>query len=107
MKIIKNVKRIDFDAIFNFATDKYGISWNDCNDIFFGNAFEYQAVTNYYRDDWKSYCSFYENIKNKASDYTVEEISKMNNYDKSYVITSAFLEENDILKNDLIQIDAR
>ena len=35
----------DFDAIFNFAYNKYGISWNEANDVFFGNAFDYGKMS--------------------------------------------------------------
>jgi hypothetical protein len=89
---MKTLKVFDFADIFKFAEDHYGISWNESNDVFFGNSLDYGKHTTVYPLDWTSYMNLSELAKNKASDYTKDEVKKMNNHDQSYVILSAYFE---------------
>ena len=96
----KKVIHIDFAFIFRFAEENYGICWNRANDIFFGNAFDYKKTYNYYIGDWAGYldASIKDDFvpKEKASDYTREEVEEMSDNDKSYIITDAFFEHHGI-----------
>ena len=85
---------VEFSNIFWFAEEHYGIDWNTCNDIFFNGRLEYTKHTSVDMGDWVEYVSFYDDdgVKDKAGDYTKEEVLAMNDNDKSYVITAAYLE---------------
>jgi hypothetical protein len=90
-------KVFDFADIFRFAENEYGIGWNPCNDVFFGNSLEYGKHSTVYPLDWAGYVSFDDaDLKDKASDYTREEVEKMDDIDKSYVILSAYFESLNI-----------
>ena len=104
---MKKVRQYDFCDIFHFALEKYGIHWNPCNDIFFGNAFEYRTVTDYYIEDFKGCTDLWdkEDTKEKASDYTKEEVLAMSKSDQSYLITSAYFESIGVSGE--VQIDSR
>ena len=92
---MKKVIVIDFDKIFNFAEEEYGIDWNTCNDIFFNGRFEYSKHNSVDMGDWVEYVGF-EKVKDNAHDYTKEEVLAMDDNDKSYVITAIYLESLDI-----------
>ncbi len=96
----------DFADIFRFAGKKFDIGWNQANDVFFGNSLDYGSVTDIYPKDWRGYVSFDESAKDKASDYTKEEVKEMNNYDKSYVVLAAYFEAQNI-KYDEVCINCR
>lgn len=102
---VKSVIQVGFDEIFHFA-EEYGISWNECNDLFFNGVLDYQSITDYYIDDWLGFVSFYETAKDKASDYSVEEVKNMDKTDKCYVIINSFFEKQGITKGE-VQIDCR
>jgi len=99
---MKELKVFDFAAIFKFAEENYGIGWNESNDVFFGNSLEYGRHTTVYPFDWSSYMNFDELAKNKASDYTKEEVENMDDHDKSYVILSAYLESLNITDDEVL-----
>jgi len=100
---MKTCKIIDFSDVFKFAEDKYGIGWNPCNDVFFGNSLEYGKHTSVYPEDWAGYVGLDDDeIKEKASDYTREEVEKMSNCDKSYIILSAYLESINITDDEVL-----
>ena len=102
---MKTVKQIDFDEIFHYAERKYGIHWNNANDIFFNSVLKYGSVTTVYGgDDCLGYTSMYDEDKNSL-DYTVEEVQAMNDNDKGYLIVAAYLSENNIKGE--IQVDCR
>ena len=104
---MKSVKQIEFDEIFYFAEKKYGIGWNPCNDIFFGNALDYGSVSDFC--DWGAYIDpkvFGDDKNKKASSFTKEEVLDMSDHDQSYVITAAYLESIG-LEDDEIQVDCR
>jgi len=101
---MKTVKQIEFSEIFHYA-EKYGVGWNEANDLFFNDPLQYGSVTDLYGgDDWRGYTSFWEGDQ-KALDFTVEEVQAMDDTDKARVIIGAFLNENNI-KGD-IQVDCR
>ena len=95
-------KIFDFSDIFFFATKVYGISWNECNDVFFNNSLEYLRHTTVYPADWSGYVSFMKTSKEKASDYTKEEVKRMSNVDKSYVVLSAYFESLNITDEEVL-----
>lgn len=100
MSSIKNVKMVDFDAIFNFATKKYDIQWNPCNDIFFEtDVLRYRGIIEFYVSDWAEFVSFYKNTKPNASDYSKQEITEMSDKDKAYIILGAFFESENVKDN--------
>jgi len=102
---MKTVVQIDFADVFHFADREYGISWNPANDVFFGHAFRYGSVTDFYPEDWDSHIEEIEGDFKKASDVPKEIVAKMSNHDKSYVITAAYLESKNLTGE--IQIDCR
>ena len=95
---------IDFADIFRFA-DKYGVSWNEANDIFFDNVFSYDRIVEYC-GDWENYVSFYKDVKATASDYTVDEVKVMSTEDKAHIITAVYMETLDLEGVTSILIDA-
>ena len=100
---MKTMKVFDFDDIFRWADKEYDISWNRANDVFFGNSLEYQRHTTVYPADWKAYISFdYLEAKEKASDYTKEEVAAMTDLDKSYVILSAYFENLNVTDSEVL-----
>jgi len=82
---------VDFSNLFKFAEEHYGIGWNPCNDLFFNSNLDYGKHTSVEMGSWVEYVSF-EEVKDKASDYTREEILAMKDYDKAYIITAVYLE---------------
>lgn len=100
---MKTLKIFNFDDIFRFADKHYGIHWNTCNDVFFGNSLEYQRHSTVYPGDWAAYVDLkMEPCKAKASDYTKEEVEAMTNLDKSYVILSAYFESLNITDSEVL-----
>jgi len=100
---MKTLKIFEFSDIFNFATNEYDIGWNECNDVFFNNSLEYQRHSTVYPADWKAYISFdYLEAKDKASDYTKDEVKQMTDLDKSYVILSAYFESLNIKDSEVL-----
>ncbi len=105
---MKNVTVVNFADLFRFAEEHYGIGWNPCNDLFFDNGrLEYTKHTSVDMGDWPEYVSFYEdgNLKDKAGDYTKEEVLAMNEDDKSYIILAAYLESLEIEDGKEILVD--
>jgi hypothetical protein len=102
---MKKVTVIDFAQIFKFAEEQYGIDWNSANDIFFNGRLEYTKHTSVDMGDWIEYIDLNIEEKEKAGDYTKEEVLAMTDNDKSYVITAAYLESLDIQKGEDILID--
>ncbi len=98
---MKTLKIFNFADVFQFAEEHYGISWNRSNDVFFGNSLEYQRHTFVYPGDWGGYVSL-EKIKEKASEYTKEEVAEMEDIDKSYVILEAYLESLNITDGEVL-----
>lgn len=96
---------IDFSNIFKFAEDEYGIDWNTANDIFFNGRLEYTKHTSVDMGDWLEYIDLNIEEKEKAGDYTKEEVLAMSDNDKSYVITGAYLESLEIEDGADILID--
>jgi len=97
---------VDFASIFYFAEEQYGIDWNTCNDIFFSGRLEYGKHTEVDMGDWSEYVSLEDDeIKENATEYTKEEVLAMNDYDKSYVITAAYLESLLIPDGEEILVD--
>jgi hypothetical protein len=89
----KAYKVFDSAAIFRFAEEKFGIDWNSANDVFFGNSLEYGKHTRVYPADWQANVSFPDaGLKEKASEYTMEDVEQMTDIDKSYVILTAYFE---------------
>ena len=39
------INRCNFEEIFDFAKEKYGIEWNDANNLFFHNILRYKNIT--------------------------------------------------------------
>ena len=90
---MKTLKVYDFDSIFHYAEKHYGIGWNDCSNVFFGNSLEYGKHTTVYPKDWAAYVSFSDvMLRPRASNYTRVEVESMKDDDKSYVILSAYFE---------------
>jgi len=101
---MKTVKQIGFSEIFHYA-EKYGIGWNEANDVFFNNVLEYGSVTDLYGgDDWAGYTDMWKDHK-PALEYTVEEVQAMSTNDQARVIIGAYLNEHNIKKD--IQVDCR
>jgi hypothetical protein len=101
-RAMKIMKVFDFSDIFHYAEKHYGISWNECNDVFFNNSLEYQRHTTVYPNDWKGYVDLEMTLKNKASDYTKDEVKVMTDLDRSYVILSAYFESLGIKDNEVL-----
>jgi len=100
---MKRLKIFDFADVFKFAEDNYGIGWNESNNVFFGNSLDYQRHTSVYPGDWGGYVSFEDDyIKDKASEYTKEEVAKMSDVDKSYVVLEAYLESLGITDDEVL-----
>ena len=107
------VQQCGFDEIFNYAGTKYGIGWNDANDVFFNNAFRYGKKDSFYVNDWAGYIGdlpvnrYLDAIDRdeyfKASDFTVEEVQSFDDLAKAYIITAAFFEEQGVTGE--VQID--
>jgi hypothetical protein len=73
---------IPFDDIFNFATKEYGIGWNPCNDLFFGNAFEYRE---------HSYIE-YDGVDYVGCKATRDSINDLDSLEKANAIVSHFMQ---------------
>ncbi len=101
---MKTMKIFDFADIFHYAEKKYNIGWNECNDVFFGNSLEYLRHSTVYPSDWADYIGIDITLKNKASDYTKDEVKKMCNLDKSYIVLSAYFESLNV-KDDEVLVD--
>jgi hypothetical protein len=99
---MKTLKVFEFDQIFYFAEKKYGIGWNECNDVFFGNSLDYGKHSTVYPHDWSAYIDLEIIAKDKASDYSKNEIEAMSNIDKSYIILSAYFESLDITDDEVL-----
>jgi hypothetical protein len=56
----KNV--VSFSEIFYFAKEEFNVSWNDANDLFFGNILRYKG----YNDIWIAFMK-----KNKVEEMLV------------------------------------
>tara|TARA_B100000073_G_scaffold221592_1_gene184496 strand:- start:256 stop:609 length:354 start_codon:yes stop_codon:yes gene_type:complete len=97
----------DFDAIFNFAYNKYGISWNEANDVFFGNAFDYGKMSEATLGlEIFAYLGTKEISEKLGFDldkkidevgkvtglFTKEEVLSLSNYEKSLIITAEYFE---------------
>jgi len=107
--MIKTIQQIDFDEIFFFAEKEYGINWNTCNDIFFGNSIDYNNVTDFEYIEWQCYMGFWKDESSfdiKASSFTKEEVLGMTSPEQSYLIVAAYLESLGF-KGSMIQIDSR
>ena len=105
---VKTVTQVGFAEIFNFATEKYGIHWNPCNDIFFGNSLDYHSVTDWQVGDWQGYTGPLKDEMSEdanASEFTKEEVLAMKDIDKSYVILDAYFESLGVTGE--VQIDCR
>jgi hypothetical protein len=107
-EVMEKATIICFSEIFNYATEKFGIQWNPCNDIFFDNAFEYKRCEKFYYSEWHCRVSFWEDekAKRKANSFTKEEVLEMSEADQAQVITAAFLEDNNCA-NDNVRIDSQ
>lgn len=99
---METLKVFGFTDIFHFAEKKYGIGWNECNDVFFGNSLEYNRHSTIYPSDWAAYIDLQLTKKDNASDYTNDEVKVMTDYDKSYVILSAYFESLRITANKVL-----
>ena len=99
---MKTLKIFEFDEIFHYAENEYGIDWNTCNDVFFGNSLEYQRHTTVYPADWAAYIDLKLEVKDKASDYTKDEVNAMTGNDKSYVILSAYFESINVTDGEVL-----
>ena len=100
---MKTMKVFDFDDIFRWAGKEYDLHWNTCNDVFFNNSLEYKRHSTIYPADWKAYITFdYLEAKEKASDYTKEEVAAMTDLDKSYVILSAYFENLNVTDSEVL-----
>jgi len=103
-EIVKKAIILDFSDLFKFAEEHYGIGWNPCNDLFFNCNLDYGKHTSVDVGGWVEYVSF-EEVKDKVSEYTKEEVLAMNDYDKAYVITAIYLESLEIEDGEDILID--
>lgn len=103
---MKTVNQIGFSEIFKFAETKYGISWNDANDLFFNGPLQYGSVSDIYGgNDWIGYTTFWDTSDKKAADYTLEEVSALDDHDKAWLILGAFLNDRNIDAE--VQVDCR
>ena len=100
---MRELKVFDFADIFHYADKYYGIGWNSCNDVFFGNSLEYGRHSTVYPKDWTAYVSFSDVVlKPLASNYTRLEVESMDDSDKSYVILSAYFESLDVPDDEVL-----
>jgi hypothetical protein len=100
---MKTQKVIDFSDIFTYADTMYGISWNECNNVFFGNSLEYGQHCTVYPKDWAAYVGFSDVMQRPlASNYTRLEVESMSNLDKSYVILSAYFESIGVTDDEVL-----
>lgn len=97
----------DFDAIFNFAYKKYGISWNEANDVFFDNAFDYGKMSEAklgleifaYLGTKEISEKLVFDLDKKIDEigkvtglFTKEEVLSLSDYEKSLIITAEYFE---------------
>ena len=95
----------DFSDIFKFAESRYGIGWNDANDVFFNGVLEYGKHSEVYPGDWSAYIDLEAKPKSKALDYTKEEVLAMDKADQSYIIVSAYFESLATNVDDTVLVD--
>lgn len=89
----KNV--INFSEIFNYADKKFGVSWNQANDLFFREeCLRYQG----YDELELEIVSEHLEPGKEFSDYSDEDIKAMENSDspKAWLILGKFMIENKI-----------
>ena len=100
---MRELKVFEFSPIFSYAEKYYGIGWNECNDVFFGNSLEYGRHTTVYPGDWAAYTGFSDvMVKPLASNYTRKEVEAMSVPDRSYVILSAYFEAQGITDGEVL-----
>lgn len=87
----KEINEVDFSEIFNYATEKFGIGWNPCNDMFFGSSLKYKSYNEYDLGEPLEW----------IGDKPYEELSFTN---KGYYIINQFMIDNELksifIKND-------
>lgn len=82
---IKKRNVVDFSDIFRFAEEKYQVSWNAANDLFFHTILEYKRSNSFESADLK--CELEE-----TGEWALEE----GNDRKAREIMLAFMEENKV-----------
>lgn len=87
----RKINEVDFSQIFNYATEKFKINWNPCNDMFFNNSLDYKSYNEYSLGEPLEY----------IEDKPYEELSFT---EKGYYIINQFMIDNKI---DNIFIDNR
>lgn len=85
---------VNFSEIFHFATDNHGISWNECNDLFFNTILEYKRFNIFYLEDLEYDMEYIEtNVKEKEANYLkaskiLIEFMKQNNLTEMLVLNN-------------------
>lgn len=89
----RNVITIDFDELFHWA-EKYGVSWNQANDLFFrSGVLNYKSYDSWTCGEGIENCdSLYESGR-ESWDLTREEIDALTDDEKAPVLIDIFLHE--------------
>lgn len=91
----KKVIHITFDDVFYYADEHFGVGWDDANDLFFGNAFEYNQIDHV-------------EIEEHYLELSVDEINSLSPHEKANAILSKFLDTIGIADDsDEIYIDSK
>ena len=89
------MKKLDFSDLFNWVTENYGIEWNECNDVFFGNSLTFGSYDEVCCGDGISYTDIYD-IGKESWDLTKEEVMALSPSDRGYVLIDIYLKEKGI-----------
>lgn len=94
---MKQTTTVDFSEIFHWS-EKYGISWNQANDLFFRS----ECLTYKSYNEWEVGINAYEgcellySTEREAWDLTREEIDSLSDIEKAGVLIDIFLHENGV-----------
>lgn len=97
----RTITECGYDDIFRFAEERYGIGWNDANDLFFrGGVLRYGTLDEVHPGEMPSYIMYmYDNKLKKSCDVPGDVFAAMTPSDKARVILLAFGEVNGVTHN--------
>lgn len=97
----RTITECGYDDIFRFAEERYGIGWNDANDLFFrGRVLRYGTLDEVHPGEMPSYIMYmYDNKLKKSCDVPGNVFAAMTPSDKARVILLAFGEVNGVTHN--------
>jgi len=97
-KVSRN--EVDFSEIFYFADEKFGISWNHANDVFFNNSLDYKSHNEFNLNEPLERLEDGEKIANmtesEKAEWIKNEFPKLSDDDKGYFIINEFMIANNV-----------